>query len=71
MAKRTPDWRKYHSAFHTSGVDLGKLAAEVKPKKLVLYHQLPMGETADEVIAEIREHYAGEIIYGKDLDVVR
>jgi ribonuclease BN (tRNA processing enzyme) len=71
LAKRTPDWRKYHAAFHTSGADLGRLAADVKPKKLVLYHQLPMGETAEEVVAEIRERYAGEIIYGKDLDVIR
>jgi ribonuclease Z len=71
LAKRTPDWRKYHAAFHTSGADLGRLAAEVQPKKLVLYHQLPMGETAEEVIAEIRERYAGEIVYGKDLDVIR
>jgi ribonuclease BN (tRNA processing enzyme) len=50
---------------------LGKLAAEVHPKKLVLYHQLPMGETPEEVIAEIRQQFAGEIIYGKDLDVIR
>jgi ribonuclease BN (tRNA processing enzyme) len=71
LAKRTPDWRKYHAAFHTSGADLGRLAAEVKPKRLVLYHQLPMGETAEEVVSEIRERYAGEIVYGKDLDVIR
>jgi ribonuclease BN (tRNA processing enzyme) len=71
LAKRTPDWQKYHAAFHTSGADLGKLAAEAKPKKLVLYHQLPMGATADEIIAEIRERFAGEVIYGKDLDVIR
>jgi hypothetical protein len=30
-----------------------------------------MGETAAEVISEIRERYAGEIIYGKDLEVIR
>jgi ribonuclease BN (tRNA processing enzyme) len=71
LAKRTPDWRTYHAAFHTSGADLGRLAAEVRPKKLVLYHQLPMGETAEEVVSEIRERYAGEIVYGKDLEVIR
>lgn len=71
LRKRTPDWRKYHAAFHTSGVDLGRLAAEARPKKLVLYHQLPMGETADEVLSEIRENFAGEIVYGNDLDVIR
>jgi len=71
LAKRTPDWRKYHSAFHTSGADLGKLAAEVNPKKLILYHQLPMGESPEEVIAEIRTLYKGEIVYGSDLQVIR
>jgi ribonuclease Z len=71
LAKRTPDWQKYHSAFHTSGVDLGRLAAEAKPKKLVLYHQLPMGESAEEVIGEIRRNFKGEVVYGKDLDVIR
>src|SRR6202043_3972753 len=47
LAKRTPDWQKYHAAFHTSGADLGKLAAQVNPKTLVLYHQLPMGQTPE------------------------
>jgi ribonuclease BN (tRNA processing enzyme) len=68
---RTPDWQRYHAAFHTSAVDLGKLAAQVGPKKLVLYHGLPMGQPADEVIREIRENFKGEVIYAKDLDVVR
>ncbi len=71
LAERTPDWQRYHSAFHTSAIDLGKLAAAAKPKKLVLYHQLAMGQTPEEVIAEIRRKFAGEIIYGKDLDVIR
>jgi ribonuclease Z len=71
LAQRTPDWRRYHAAFHTSGEDLGKLAAAAQPKKLVLYHQLPMGQTAEEVVGEIRRHFSGEIVYGKDLDVIR
>jgi ribonuclease Z len=71
LARRTPDWQRYHAAFHTSGVDLGKLAAAAKPKKLVLNHQLPMGETPEEVAGEIRQHFMGEIVYGNDLDVIR
>ena len=67
---RTPDWQRYHAAFHISAVDLGKLAARVKPGKLVLYHELPMGQTPDEVLSEIRQNFAGEVIYGKDLDVI-
>lgn len=66
--KRTPEWRRYHAAFHTSGPDLGKLAAKAKPGKLVLYHQLPMGETPEQVLDEIRQHFSGAVVYGKDLD---
>jgi ribonuclease BN (tRNA processing enzyme) len=71
LERRTPDWQKYHAAFHTSGPDVGRIAAEVRPKKLVLYHTLPMRESADEVIQEIRTRFSGEIIYAADLDVIR
>lgn len=69
---RTPDWQRYHAAFHTSGPDVGRVAAQVKPRKLVLYHLLPMGQPPEQVLAEIRTNYpTGEIIYGKDLDIIR
>ena len=71
LARRTPDWQRYHTAFHTSGEDAGRVAAQVRPNKLVLYHQLPMGETPEEVMEEVRLHFSGETIYGKDLDVIR
>lgn len=71
LAMRTPEWQRYHAAFHTSGVELGRLAAVIRPKKLVLYHELPMGQTEEEVEAEVRQHFEGIIIYGKDLDVIR
>jgi ribonuclease Z len=69
--KRTPDWREYHAAYHTSGPDVGRVAAQVKPRKLVLYHLLPMGESPEEVLGEVRRNWGGEVIYGKDLDVIR
>jgi ribonuclease BN (tRNA processing enzyme) len=71
LARRTPDWQRYHAAFHTSGPDVGRVAAEVRPGKLVLYHQLPMGETPGEILQEVREHFQGPVIYGNDLDVIR
>lgn len=71
LARRTADWQRYHSTYHTSGPDLGRVAAQVKPGKLVLYHQLPMGEKPEEVLDEIRRNFAGTVIYGNDLDVVR
>ena len=67
---RTPEWRRYHAAFQISAVDLGKLAARVRPGKLVLYHELPMGQTPEEVLGEIRQNFEGEVLYGKDLDVI-
>ena len=42
-ARRTPEWRAYHARYHTSGPDLGCLAAKVRPRTLVLTHQLLMG----------------------------
>lgn len=45
--------------------------AQVRPRKLVLYHQLPMGETSGEVLQEVRGQFDGETIYGNDLEVVR
>ena len=68
---RTPAWQRYHAAFHTSAIDVGRLAAAANAKKVVLYHELPMGQTADEVVEEVRQHYRGDVVYGKDLDVIR
>ena len=45
--------------------------SEHRPRKLVLYHLLPMGEPPDQVLREVHEYWNGEVIYGKDLDVVR
>jgi ribonuclease Z len=71
LEKRTPDWQRYHMAFHTVGEDVGRVASRVRPKKLVLYHQLPHGESPEQILKEVREQYTGEIIYGNDLDVIR
>jgi ribonuclease Z len=68
---RTPDWQRYHAAFHTSAPDVGRVAARVAPKKLVLYHLLPMGQTPEQVLSEIRTAWQGETIYANDLDVIR
>jgi len=68
---RTPEWQRYHAASHTAAADVGRIAAQAHPRKLVLYHLLPMGEPAEQVVREVREQYDGEVIYGKDLDVVR
>ncbi len=68
---RTADWQKYHAAYHTSAPDVGRVAAQVRPRKLVLYHLLPMGQSPEEVLGEVRHNWDGEVIYGKDLEVIR
>jgi len=68
--QRSPEWQRYHAYAHTSSVALGRLAAEARPGLLVLYHQLAMGSTPEEIEAEVRAGgYRGPIAYGNDLDV--
>jgi len=66
---RPPDWQAYHKASHTSGVELGEIAARARPKLLVLYHQLMWGATEEELMAEIRRSFDGEVVFADDLDV--
>ena len=66
---REPDWQEYHKISHTSGPDLGEIASRAKPKLLVLYHQLLWGATPDDLLAEVREGFDGEVVYANDLDV--
>ncbi len=58
----------YHSVFHTSTQQLAAIANKVKPKILVLTHQLLFGSTKDLLLQEIKKLYNGQVIYGNDLD---
>ena len=67
--QREPDWQVYHKVSHTSGVELGELAAQAQPKLLVLTHQLLWGATEEQLLEEIRQGFDGEVVYANDLDV--
>lgn len=69
FARRSPKWQKYHAQAHTSSHQLAEIANQVRPKLLVLTHQLLWGATEEELLAEIRETYDGEVRFGSDLDV--
>ncbi len=58
---------KNAAAYHTSAVEVGRIAAH----KVVLYHLMPMGQSDEEVLSEVRQNWTGETIYAKDLDVIR
>eukprot|EP00211_Chloroparvula_japonica_P005550 CAMPEP_0119119424 /NCGR_PEP_ID=MMETSP1310-20130426/925_1 /TAXON_ID=464262 /ORGANISM="Genus nov. species nov., Strain RCC2339" /LENGTH=347 /DNA_ID=CAMNT_0007108863 /DNA_START=172 /DNA_END=1215 /DNA_ORIENTATION=+ len=67
--RRPPHWQTYHKNMHTSGRELGKIAKEIQCKTLVLTHLLFFGGTPEQIVAEIREEFDGEVICGKDLGV--
>lgn len=68
--KRNDFWKEYHAANHTSTLELGELAAEVKPGILVLYHMLFWGDTEKDLLKEIATKYDGEVVVGRDFMVV-
>ena len=61
-------WQRYHSRSHTSSKELGRMASIVKPKLLILTHQLMWGSKEEDIINDIRDRYDGEIAYAGDLD---
>jgi ribonuclease BN (tRNA processing enzyme) len=69
LKRRTPDWQAYHSSYHTSGPDVGKIASQVHPKLVILYHELPFGEPEGEILKEVQSTYDGPVVEAADLDV--
>lgn len=68
--QRLPEGRRaYHGSSHTSGPQLGDIAARAQPKLLVLTHFVPMGETVDEIADEVRSRFKGVVAVGRDLGV--
>jgi ribonuclease Z len=61
------DWPKYLRAFHTSDLELGRIAATAGPKLLILYHLV--GRSSDDsLIANVRRAgFAGRVVVGRDL----
>ncbi len=63
------DWPKYMRAFHTSNVELGKIAAAAKPKLLILHHIVRMKGTDEEILRGVRAGgFQGRVVIGNDLD---
>jgi len=69
FANIPPEWQAYHAAVHTSSRQLAEIATRAEPKLLVIYHQLLWGVSYEDLVAEIKEGYAGEVVSGRDLDV--
>jgi ribonuclease BN (tRNA processing enzyme) len=64
-----PEWKRYHSSVHTSARELSEIAKRVKPRLLILYHQLFHGVSEEELLQEVQEGYGGMVVSGKDLEI--
>jgi ribonuclease BN (tRNA processing enzyme) len=63
------EWVNYMRSFHTSDRELGRIAARVRPGRLVLYHVVRMAGTDEELLAGIRAGgFDGPVAIGKDLE---
>lgn len=62
-------WPRYMREFHTSDVEVGRLAAKANVKLLVLTHVVWMGGTPAELIAGVRRGgYRGRVVVARDLE---
>ncbi len=64
-----PEWKTYHSTYHTSSRRLAEIASEARPGLLILYHQLFWGASEEALLKEVQEEYDGRVVSGKDLDI--
>ena len=49
--------------------ELADIANQVKPKLLILNHQLTFGTTLQSLLEEVKSKYKGAVVNGADLDV--
>lgn len=68
LRTRPAEWRKYHESVHTSALQLGEIAARVRPRLLVFTHQLLWGASDGDLLDEVQRRYDGPVAYGEDLD---
>lgn len=61
----------YFASFHTSAAELGKIAAQARPKMLVVTH-LVVGprSSAARAVQEIQQNFEGRIAVAKDLEII-
>lgn len=67
VTESTP-WPTYMREFHTSDVELGELAARIRPKLLILSHIIRRGATDAELLAAVRQSFEGRVVVGHDLE---
>ena len=60
----------YLKEFHTSTAELARIAAEAKPKLLVLYHQAVLTCASEAtLVQQVQKGYSGRVVSSNDFDV--
>jgi ribonuclease BN (tRNA processing enzyme) len=62
--------RAYHSTFHTSSTELAAIATKARAKTLVLHHQLFFGASEEDLLAEVKRGFVGDVISARDLQTL-
>jgi ribonuclease BN (tRNA processing enzyme) len=61
-------WPDYMRDFHTSDIEVGQLAARIKPKLVILTHIVRRGATDEELLAGVHRAFNGRVVVGHDLE---
>jgi ribonuclease BN (tRNA processing enzyme) len=80
LAARPAMFREFAAMYHTSTAQLAELAAQAKPRSLVLYHasivlrpevspNFPANSSPEELLNEMQSRYPGAVVVARDLDV--
>ncbi len=67
LKTRPVTFQEFSSKFHTTTPELSQLATRARPKLLILYHY--NGLSDEEILNDMRSHYKGHFVIGRDLDV--
>lgn len=69
LSQQSEFWQQYHGNSHTSATQVAAVANIAKPGLVVLYHILFFNATSEEIVAEVKRSYDGDVVMANDLDV--
>ena len=71
LAEQSEFWQDYHGSSHTTATEVAQIATIAQPGLLVLTHILFLGADAEEIVAEVKRSYDGNVVLANDLDLFR
>lgn len=69
LGKQSEFWQQYHGRSHTSAQQVADVANIARPGKVVLTHILFFNASAEDIVAEVKRTYDGDVVMANDLDM--